>query len=116
MSEEQREPLKTRLAREREARIVEKRQLREAESAAKKDLDDFASQWNSQPRPTKNDNDTIPAEIKRSVTQTQPSTPPPPPPSTPPPAKPGVPIEFYCWKDGKMAVIHLYAMGEASPL
>lgn len=28
----------------------------------------------------------------------------------------GVPIEFYCWKEGKIAIIELYAKGTPSPL
>jgi len=28
----------------------------------------------------------------------------------------GIPLEFYCWKDGKVAIVSIYATGEPSPL
>lgn len=106
------EPLRERIERERKQRTDALRQKQEAAKKIREDLDSFAKSFSSA-RPLKQpdtNNDT--PVITRHVTQTN-DTKAAEPTNTPTPKKDkGIPLEFYCFVDGRLGLVNLYAQSD----
>ncbi len=116
MSEEK-ENTRDRIRRERQERIdalkeakAEDAARRAARQEASDDLQTFFGEF-SHSRPTSPPQDKPDVQRSSTVVQNESSLPTAEPNKTTPAFK-GIPIDFYCWKEGSLAVITLYGKSE----
>jgi len=104
-----------RMQRERRERIEALKQLQENEKEAARELDSFADSF-SQARPLQQSPPISPEPIQRTVTQVQQDQRDMRPDAPSPQKFNAIPIEFYCFVDGKVGTVSVYCLANPQSL